>query len=92
MTRAIINLYYLFFIKIPVLNTRDNIFGGLLIFKYYRDKWISRGYEGELLDKMAFGSYNRGMSGINKYLSNGNSIHDLGYVKALYNRLETIGR
>lgn len=48
---------------------KDNIEGGIAVYKYYRDYWKERGYNGEELEIYALNSYNMGIQGFTRYVS-----------------------
>ena len=73
-----------------VNNVYDNIECGLLIYKYYQDYWIAKGYSDYALNVRALNSYNRGINGYLNYISNGNSWDSWRYAKLVYRNYNDI--
>ena len=72
-------------------NVYDNIRGGCLIYKHYRDYWKNKGYRGYELNIRSLNSYNRGLGGYAKHMSiEGNNWNSWSYGRVVYKRLEGI--
>jgi len=76
--------------SLDVYSVKDNILGGLLIYKHYKDYWANKGYIGNELTIRALNSYNFGIGGYNKYMAKGNLYDSWKYAKAVFSRLDGI--
>jgi len=55
-------------------NIYHNIEGGIATYKFYRDYWERKGYEGEELRIRSLNTYNAGIVGYKKYINKYNTI------------------
>ena len=72
-----------------ITNIKNNIEGGVAVFKYYYDYWKQRGYVGKELEIYALNSYNMGVQGYQNYLKRYGNI-SRSYDQKVFRNMEEI--